>query len=252
MIRERERLGEGELDGELSLTDVILRPVHNRNTFESTVERLANALRLGVFRTGERLPPERELAARLRVSRATLREAIGALREAGMIEVHRGRGGGAVVTYSGPPPPRGTQALRRRGAELRDALDFRAVVEPGAAYLAARRDLSADQRAALVAALERVSNAPDDASHRTADSRLHLTIATLSGSRMLVDAVTEVQILLHEMLTSIPVLQRNIAHSHAQHTRIVNAILAGDAPGARRAMEEHCAATSALLRGLLG
>ncbi|MCL6538499.1 MAG: GntR family transcriptional regulator [Acidothermus sp.] len=238
---------------ELSLADVVLRPVRDRNTFESTVEQLANALRLGVYATGERLPSERELAARLRVSRATLREAIGALRDAGMVEVRRGRGGGTVVTYAGAPAGRGgAQSLRRRGPELRDALDFRAVVEPGAAWLAARRDLSAEQRAALTAARQAVENAPDAASHRMADSRLHLTIATLSGSRMLVDAVTQAQILLHEMLTSIPVLQRNIAHSHAQHARIVAAILAGDAATARQVMEEHCEATSALLRGLLG
>jgi GntR family transcriptional repressor for pyruvate dehydrogenase complex len=54
------------------------------------------------------------------------------------------------------------------------------------------------------------------------------------------------------MLAAIPVLRRNIEHSNDQHHEIVAAILAGDAARARAAMEEHCDATSALLRGLIG
>ncbi len=236
-----------------SLPNAVLRPVRDRNAFESTVEQLASAVRLGVYAHGEQLPPERDLAARLAVSRATLREAIGALRDARMVETRRGRGGGTVVTYNGHrTEPGAASALRRRGPELLDALDFRAVVEPGAAYLAARRYLSGDDRAWLSRALEQVAGAPDAAAHRLADSRLHLAIATLSGSRLLVESVTQAQILLHEMLAAIPVLPRNIAHSNSQHSRVVTAILAGDADTARREMEEHCEATSALLRGLLG
>ena len=51
---------------------------------------------------------------------------------------------------------------------------------------------------------------------------------------------------------AIPVLRRNIEHSNDQHDRIVHAILTGDSDRARAVMEEHCDATSALLRGLIG
>jgi GntR family transcriptional repressor for pyruvate dehydrogenase complex len=94
--------------------------------------------------------------------------------------------------------------------------------------------------------------AQDAAAHRVADSRLHLALAALSGSRLLVAAVTEVQREVHEMLVAIPVLAPNIAHSNAQHRRVVDCVLGGDPEGARVAMEAHCDATSALLRGLLG
>jgi len=73
-----------------------------------------------------------------------------------------------------------------------------------------------------------------------------------AGSPMLVDAVTRSQAALHDMLMAIPVLRRNIEHSNAQHHQVVEAILAGDAERARAVMEEHCDATSALLRGLIG
>lgn len=135
---------------------------------------------------------------------------------------------------------------------MQDAFAFRRVVEPGAAWVAATRSLAADQRAWLVDSLEKVDQAAEPAAHRVADSRLHLAIATLSGSPMLVDAVTRAQAALHEMLTAIPVLRRNIEHSNEQHHQIVTAILAGDPERARAVMEEHCDATSALLRGLIG
>ena len=133
-----------------------------------------------------------------------------------------------------------------------DALTFRRVVEPGAAWLAATQPLAGDQRAWLNECLREVDEAPDAASHRVADSRLHLAIATLSGSPMLVDAVTRSQAALHDMLMAIPVLRRNIEHSNTQHHQVVTAVLGGDAERARAVMEEHCDATSALLRGLIG
>ncbi len=72
-----------------------------------------------------------------------------------------------------------------------------------------------------------MTDAPDPLAHRVADSRLHLAIATLSGSPRLIEAVTQVQAQVHEMLTAIPVLPRNIEHSNDQHARIVRAVLAG-------------------------
>jgi GntR family transcriptional repressor for pyruvate dehydrogenase complex len=104
----------------------------------------------------------------------------------------------------------------------------------------------------LVSSEREVRQAAEGAAHRIADSRLHLAIATVSGSAMLIDAVTRAQAALHEMLTGIPVLRRNIEHSHDQHAAVVAAVLAGDPNTAREVMEEHCDATSALLRGLLG
>jgi len=233
------------------LQEAVLRPVREGHAFEATIEQLASAIRLGVFARGEQLPPERGLAERLGVSRMTLREAIGALRASGLVTTRRGRGGGTLVVYE-PVQPGGGNAPVRRGAALLDALSFRRVVEPGAAQLAAQRCLAADQVDWLTFSLTQVREATDAATHRLADSRLHLAVATLSGSPMLIEAVTRAQAALHEMLTAIPVLPLNIAHSDHQHESIVAAVLAGDGPAARTAMEEHCDATSALLRGLLG
>ncbi len=234
------------------LMEVVLRPVHAHHGFEGCVEQLATAIRLGVYPKGSTLPPERELAVRMKVSRATLREAIAALRTSGLLETVRGRGGGTRVLALPEIDPSGPPDLGERREELLDALVFRRIVEPGACHVAASRPLTDGQRTMLEAALDDVTRAEGRRAHRQGDSRLHLAIATLTGSPHIIDAVTRVQADLHTLLTAIPVLSVNIEHSDAQHNAIVRAIIAGDPPRARRSMEQHCDDTAALLRGLVG
>ena len=78
--------------------------------FEDTVGRLLQTIRLGVLAPGESLPPERELAARLGVSRDTVREAIKSLADAGYLVSRRGRYGGTFLADDA------ARADRRRGA----------------------------------------------------------------------------------------------------------------------------------------
>jgi GntR family transcriptional repressor for pyruvate dehydrogenase complex len=233
------------------LGDTVLKATRGRHAFEDCVERLATAIRLGVYPHGTTLPPERELATILGVSRATLREAMAALRSAQMVSTVRGRGGGTVVEHVPTPPREDPEAFEGRRAELLDALVFRRIVEPGACFVAAQTDLGTEERELVHEALERVSQADDEGEHRQADSRLHLALASVTGSDLIVDAVTTVQKQLHDMLTAIPMLAVNIEHSNAQHATIVAAVCAGEAQKARRVMEVHCDDTAALLRGLL-
>jgi GntR family transcriptional repressor for pyruvate dehydrogenase complex len=236
----------------IELSQTVLRAVRGHHAFEGCVEQLATAIRLGVYPRGTSLPPERELAGRMGVSRATLREAIAALRAAEFVQTTRGRGGGTVVSYRPKKPSaRGARALGPRSEALRDMLVFRRVVEPGACHIAAGRELAESQRDLLVAAHDEVAGATDQAEHRQADSRFHLAIAAVTESPLTVRAVAAVQSDLHDMLSAIPVLDVNIEHSARQHRAILTAILKGEPPQARRVMESHCDDTAALLRGLL-
>jgi len=237
----------------IELGETVLRAVRGHHAFEGCVEQLATAIRLGVYPRGSTLPPERELAERLGVSRATLREAIAALRAAGFVNTTRGRGGGTLISYRPrKPSSRAARALGPRIDHLRDTLVFRRIVEPGACHLAAERALTGEQRDFLVAAHDEVAAAAGNpAEHRQADSRFHLAIAAVTGSPWTVRSVTAVQADLHDMLIAIPVLEVNIEHSSRQHRAILDAILDGRATKARRVMESHCDDTAALLRGLL-
>jgi DNA-binding FadR family transcriptional regulator len=225
-----------------------LRPVRLGNTFEDTVGRLLGTIRLGVLAPGESLPPERELAARLGVSRDTVREAIKSLADAGYLVSRRGRYGGTFLADELPTHTADDRGLTRE--DIDDALRLREILEVGAARMAAGRTLTTAQRNELRTRLADVrAAAPDD--YRRLDSRLHLAIAEAAGAPSLVPLVADNRMRLNAMLDQIPLLTRNIAHSEEQHRDIVEAILAGDADAAERAMRAHVAGSAALLHGFL-
>jgi DNA-binding FadR family transcriptional regulator len=233
--------------------DALFRPVRAGNAFEETVERLLQTIRLGVVGPGERLPAEREMAARFSVSRVTVREAIRALQQAGYVESHRGRYGGTFVTRTLPRPSRRNlkQMTQEMGSgALDDALTIRYVLEVGAAEAAALRALTDQDRGHLEQRLKEAADAGLEGFRRH-DSRLHLAIAEAAGSASLISAVAQARDRINELLNAIPLLARNIEHSKEQHAEIVAAILAGDAECARRAMAGHLSATGSLLRGFL-
>ena len=232
--------------------DAVFRPVRTGNPFEEAVERLLQAIKLGVVVPGDRLPSERDLAARLNVSRVTLREAIHALAEAGYVESRRGRYGGTFVNEHLPKSHRNPakRLARELGDGLEDALVLRSALETGAAEAAAARALSEAEREHLCRCLAETS-AATLTDYRRLDSRLHLAIAEVTGSPSLTSATADVRMRLNELLDAIPLLERNIQHSNDQHQAIVDAILADDPEAARRAMQEHLSGTAALLRAFL-
>lgn len=231
------------------VNDALLRPVRPGNAFEDTVGRLLQTIRLGVIAPGQSLPSERELAARLQVSRDTVREAIKSLAEAGYLVSRRGRYGGTFLADELPTPgAEGAQGITR--AELDDALRLREILEVGAARMAAAGTLTAAERESLWSQMADVRGA-DPVDYRRLDSRLHLAIAELVGLPSLVPLVAENRMRVNRLLDRIPLLSRNIAHSDEQHEAIVIAILAGDADGAEAAMRAHLAGSAALLHGFL-
>ncbi|SDM55150.1 DNA-binding transcriptional regulator, FadR family [Lentzea albidocapillata subsp. violacea] len=225
--------------------EALFRPVRAGNAFEETVERLMQSIRLGVVAPGERLPSERDLATRLGVSRVTVREAIRSLQENHYVESRRGRYGGTFVNEVLPK-----SAPAKDFGDLHDVLTLRRVLETGAAETAAGRSLGPAERRGLRARLEEASTSTL-AEYRRKDSRLHLAIAEVTGSAALTAAVAESRMRANELLDHIPLLEPNLAHSNAQHERVIASILDGDPGAARQAMAEHLDGTASLLRGFL-
>ncbi len=233
--------------------EALLRPVRLGNAFEDTVGRLLQTIRLGVLAPGESLPPERELAARLGVSRDTVREAIKSLADAGYLVSRRGRYGGTFLAHelpALPALPAQTGGGRATRAEIDDALRLREILEVGAARMAATRTLTAAEREGLWSRMTDVRTAKLE-DYRRLDSRLHLAVAEAAGAPSLVPLVAENRMCLNGLLDRIPLLARNITHSDEQHEAIVIAILAGDADAAAAAMSAHISGSSVLLHGFL-
>src|SRR5919198_3896532 len=115
--------------------EAVFKPVRAPTTFEETVERLGNAIRLGLLPAGSRLPAERSLAERLGISRSTLRQAITTLVQSGHLVSQRGRTGGTFVADRPPLAEKNGRSLE----EARGVLDYRVAIELGATILAAER-----------------------------------------------------------------------------------------------------------------
>ena len=229
--------------------ELLVRAVRPTNAYEETMQRLLQSIRLGLISPGERLPAERDLAAMLKVSRDTVREALATLVDAGYVVSRRGRYGGTFVVEE-LPTVAAPRAARLDAAEIEDTTTLRRILEVGAAREAAARELSAGERASLSRALDECARA-SYGDHRRIDSRLHLLIAELSGSPSLVPLVANLRTRVNALLDGIPMLAPNLSHSHAQHEAIVAAILAGRPDAAAEAMLEHIEGSAALLRGFL-
>jgi GntR family transcriptional regulator, transcriptional repressor for pyruvate dehydrogenase complex len=226
--------------------DLLLSPVAPAGAVEQVVRRIGEAIGAGLLAPGERLPGQVELAETLGVARMTLRQALGILADAGLIEIRRGRTGGAFVAADPPPP-----ALDPPTAEsLRALTDWRRAVSGEAAALAAgrRTDDEVDALRATMAAVE--DAAPEAGAFRRADARFHVLVAELSRSRRLVAAETNLQVELGEMLALTPGPARARLASQAGHGPIVAAIASGAADGARAATVAHVEATHDWIVGL--
>src|ERR1700735_2441011 len=112
-------------------------PVGPRRTFEGAVEQIAERVRLGELSAGERLPSERDLAATMQISRATLREAVRVLVDAGVLAVRAGSAGGMFVASDYVPFELLRSKSDLRLDEIAGVLEARRLIEPRVAQLAA-------------------------------------------------------------------------------------------------------------------
>jgi GntR family transcriptional repressor for pyruvate dehydrogenase complex len=223
--------------------EAVFQPVDPPTTLEQTVERLGTAVRLGLLSPGTRLPPERDLAERLEISRSTLRQALTTLVESGHLVALRGRAGGTFVADAPPLMGQSTEPL---GGEAGTLLDYRLAVEAGAAMLAAER-ADRSELDLLDAMVDRMAEAAAYDEFRRADVRFHIGVAEAARSSRLVTEMTEVQGLISEMIARLPPPDELLRLSNEQHRQLVGFLRARDAGGAVGVMREHIRATERIL-----
>jgi DNA-binding FadR family transcriptional regulator len=228
--------------------EAVFAPVRSQTAFEEALERLGTAIKLGLLEPGQRLPAERELCARLGISRSTLRQALTALVQSGHLHATRGRSGGTFVAER--PPPAEPPSLELL-AGWREACDARLAVELGVAVLSAER-----ARPTALAGLEELVEVMDDRledfpAYRQADVRWHVGLAEATGSARLVAATTEAQGAMSDLIAHIAHPPEVLAWSNAQHARLLAAVRARDGVEAVRIMTEHLRGTEHVLAALM-
>lgn len=212
--------------------------------YEEAIVRLAELIRKGKFKPGDRLPSERDLAAQMKISRATLREALRVMQLQGVISSRRGAGN---YIASG-----NAQDLARTLDELalKDIFELRFIIEPPIAALAAERATSDD-----IATLENIlrrheHQALHPKNFGDSDAEFHAALASATHNRALVQiGSTLMQVIAPSRIKSLQTAQR-AQSSLASHRTVLDAVRARDSQRAQNEMEEHIRSVDRALFGL--
>lgn len=230
---------------------------HTRSpqAFEAVLAWVDGQIVEGHLKVGDRLPPERELAASLDVSRAAAREAIRTMQAQGVVRssVGAGAAGGTVITNV--PTQALTRLLRLHVAlanfPLTDVVEVRVALERLSARLAARNGMG-DQLEPARRALEAMEE--PDVDRRTfndADTAFHVALATAAGNRL----ATDLTVAIRESMR-LPILDRFrqlddwdvvVARLRKDHAAIFSAICRRDADAAEDLVDSHIRSAWALL-----
>lgn len=215
-------------------------PLRQGSVSDLIARRILELIASDRLRPGDRLPPERDLAAKLGTSRPSLREALRSLKAQGVVDIRHGSG----VFVAEPAMTRSLrEALVAQEVSLSELFDMREALElPAAGWAARHHDpgkLAAVQQAFDILMAASLEDEVEWDRLRDLDAAFHLCIVQAAGNRFM----TQTLGVLHEILsrgmeTTLRVPGR-LEKSRADHERILDAVLAGDAAGARRAVATH-------------
>lgn len=161
----------------------MLSPIQLPRAAEEVADRLMTAVAIGDYLPGDRLPPERELAATFGIGRAAIHDALGRLEAMGIVDIRRGRLGGAYVMASwGESSAHAIrQTLVPRWEEFEQLLDLRALVEELVGRTAAERRTMA-QVNKITTALRAFRAAKSPHEEQLADSKFHAAVLAATGN----------------------------------------------------------------------
>jgi GntR family transcriptional regulator, transcriptional repressor for pyruvate dehydrogenase complex len=210
--------------------------------FEHILGELEASISTGALAAGDRLPPERDLAARYGVSRASVREAIRVLEAMGIVSVRRGAEHGVVLLRE---PGNAFQPVLRllvalRHVSLEDAIEFRVMVEAGATRSLAEYSLAP----ALAELLDRMEKPGIRQSEFHAlDATFHVTLVRTAGNALLNLVEDAVDGVLRKIVTDLALVAWDWDAVRprliAEHRAIHDALAGGDGERAAALVTDH-------------
>lgn len=207
---------------------------------DEVVQRVSEAINLGLLSDGEKLPAEPELAAQFGVAPMTVRDALATLREQGLVETRRGRSGGSFVRRPSAPAaePLRQQLVSMSVSELRDLADEHRAVAGESARLAAERASAVNVRR-LFSLTEQLGAASALGDRIRADCRFHIELAVASQSGRLTRREVGLQAEVSGLLWLPLGDDVDVAAHVAQHHAIAAAVVSENGSEARRLAESH-------------
>lgn len=218
---------------------VSFRPVSTRRAFEEIANQIREQLARRALRTGDRLPPERELAEEFGVSRNTLREALRSLEIAGLLELRKGAAGGAFIREGGGEAAvAGLADLYRLGAIRPEHLtEARIIVGTEVARLACMRITAADLEAleANLRAAEEATARGDMQRRAEINYEFHRLLARATRNPVLIVLTDALLAMTRHFIEEIG--YRPNRYVLPSRRRLIAQLRKGDARGAAREME---------------
>ena len=230
-----------------------LRAIEPQRLYQQVAAQLAELIRRGEWALGDRLPPERDLASTLGVSRPVVREAMIALEISKIVEIRPGAGT-FVASANGRQAPF-LQSDQDTGPSPFDLIAARRIIEgetaATAAGMATERDLVG--LAEAIDKMERDVETDDQgiANLEDGDLLFHMRLAAATRNSVLESIVQQLwEGMRRPMFAAISdraQLPRNAKHAVGEHRMILERVAAGDPEGARRAMQQHLDRVASLL-----
>jgi GntR family transcriptional repressor for pyruvate dehydrogenase complex len=224
---------------------VVFTPVKTQRVYMHIADQIKDLIRKGVFPEGGQLPPERDLAEQLQVSRASLREALSALQILGLVETRPGQGTFICTGASSALLGLDSSWLYQDLESPFTILQARKAAEPPIAALAARQRSEASLKH-LKEILDLVGNYPSDACvFYEGDRKFHLAIAEATENPVLLRMMSIVHDLMGQKLWLTLMMDSTLAtpgrwqQAVLEHQSIYKAIEAQEEESAAARMKEH-------------
>ena len=216
-------------------------------SYRRVVQQVCDAIIIGELHVGDALPSERELAARLEISRTSVREAIRVLADAGLVSRRRGGGGGTKVIADTVPADLLDKAIELSRKRIADLIQVRGELEMLAAEMASARAEADDLRTLdqiVAQASDLVYDHPDfHRLYNTVDARFHLALAKASRNDVLYGTNRSFARQILVAIDMIPMcaeeIRQFVAEELSSMTAVVQAVKHRDPQGARTAMAMH-------------
>jgi GntR family transcriptional regulator, transcriptional repressor for pyruvate dehydrogenase complex len=217
----------------------IIQPVRSGQTTEQVVARVYELIKLDGLKPGERLPPERELAKQLGISRPSLRAGLSSLISMGVLQSRQGAG---TFIMDGPPAL-DSEPLRLlaelHGFSFDHMFETRSILEVGAAGLAAEH-ASGEQMATMAEEItEMFAALHDPQQFLVHDMAFHRAVASASGNPTLATLVEMVSAILYERRRNTIERAHDFNEALELHRQIYRAIRSHKPDDAREAMRDH-------------
>ena len=217
----------------------MFKPVRKTRVYEEIVSKIKILIEEGRLKSGDQLPPERELSEVFKVSRSSLREALRALESEGFLESRQGDG-----TYVASKPIEqlvqvlATAILTEKDAQL-ELFEIRRLIEPQLALLAAERATSED-----LSRLEKILETQAEEVKRggtavDVDKDFHYALAEATKNKTIIRVMDNLMHAIEKSRDLSLQVEGRPEKSLSFHRNVLNALKARDRELAAKAMREH-------------